>query len=108
MATLTTIEGKEIKTFQELKSILHGDGNSFSRDSETLMGDVLLDGEFAFIYKHWSYEGNFTIYKHSDTRLELGEIEFDGDWFPYLDEHGNVINDGIYDLNDRNIKVVLK
>lgn len=88
-----SINGKEVTTFQELKGLLHPDGQS----SGTLVGNVNIDGEDFFIRKHWSYSGGFPVY---DGDNQVGEIVLaggksycEGKYQELYDEKGKIKSD---------------
>lgn len=101
MNNLTTISGKKVETFQELQNHLHVIEGSCSKGRDTLIGDFMLNEKPVVVYKHWSYEGDFGIYKTESLVEEIGTISTK-EWYDYTDENGNIIKDenGIYDLVD--------
>jgi len=101
MNQLTTISGKKVQTFQELQPCLNYIEGSCSKERDTVIGDFLLNGQPVVVYKHWSYEGDFGIYKDESLSEEIGTISTK-EWYDYTDENGKILKDenGIYDLVD--------
>lgn len=98
---LTTIAGKEIKTYWDMYNEMQAVEGSCSRGRQTVTGEFLLNGNLVTIYKHWSYDGNYTIYPNPELINPIAEVITEN-WYDLKDADGNQIKDenGIYDLCD--------
>lgn len=94
MNTLMTRDGKEIKTFRELKSIIY-----FPVDfTKTQEAKVKFNGEDCTVYRHWSNADlGYFIYKGENTSDCVAGINTKGEWYPVIDSKGNQVNSTYFD-----------
>lgn len=88
------ITGEKINTLQELLSVVKPDFNSYSYSGSriTISGEVLFNGKKVQAYRHWSHAGNIGLYE-GDSNHRIAEIQNANEWFPY-------VVDGIEQVDD--------
>ncbi len=96
---LTTIEGKEIKTYQNLIAI-----GGLLNSRHTVNFPAILNGNEVFVYKHWSYDGTPEIRNENGS---VAEFEKFSNWYPVFNEDGTnkKCENGIYNLYDCELKI---
>ncbi len=102
MTNLITREGKEVKTYLQLRDLQNVD---FS-ETDTLMYRVIFNGEPCTIYRHWSNKDlGFYIYKGDDVSDCVAHIKTTN-WFPAVDEKGNPVTKKYSDGSDSGIQAM--
>lgn len=63
-----------------------------AQESGSTQSWLIVNGVKYFAYKHWSYDGNFHLYKDETIQGgSLGEI-VKGEWFPHFENGEPVID----------------
>lgn len=103
-----TRNGETISTYQQLLKNVFCDESSCSGNRYTQSGEFKLNGKPVFVYRHWSYDGNFHVYSDKTLTHTIAEVIKKGKPFPYLDENGKPVMNGIDNVYDWKISIVKK